>query len=86
MLAAPPTKQNTHAQFFSHTSSDCSGLLSVRGCRSGYSVDALEGVERLYKIFFPKAEQANSTAKSAVRLRSSITGFTSTISKLSNRP
>ena len=39
-----------------------------------------------YKIFFPNADSANSTARSAVRLCSSITGFTSTISKLSIRP
>src|ERR1700691_2857890 len=39
-----------------------------------------------YKIFFPKADNANSTARSAVRLCSSITGFTSTISKLNMRP
>ena len=39
-----------------------------------------------YKIFFPNAEQASSTARSAVRLCSSMTGFTSTISKLNNRP
>jgi hypothetical protein len=39
-----------------------------------------------YKIFFPNADNANSTAKSAVRLCSSMTGLTSTISKLSMRP
>jgi hypothetical protein len=39
-----------------------------------------------YRIFLPNAESASSTAKSAVRLCSSITGFTSTISKLSMRP
>src|SRR6266478_8195654 len=39
-----------------------------------------------YRIFFPNADSASSTAKSAVRLCSSITGFTSTISKLSMRP
>ena len=41
---------------------------------------------RTYRIFFPKAESANSTARSAVRLCSSITGLTSTISKLVMRP
>src|ERR1039458_7253438 len=40
----------------------------------------------LYSIFFPNADSANSTARSAVRLCSSITGFTSTISKLNMRP
>ena len=35
-----------------------------------------------YSIFFPKAESASPTARSAVWLCSSITGFTSTISKL----
>src|SRR5277367_1206121 len=44
------------------------------------------GFERGYRIFLPNADNANSTAKSAVRLCSSITGFTSTISKLSMRP
>ena len=39
-----------------------------------------------HRIFFPNAELASSTARSAVRLRSSITGLTSTTSKLSMRP
>src|ERR1700674_506894 len=39
-----------------------------------------------YRIFFPNADSVSSTARSAVRLCSSITGFTSTISKLSMRP
>ena len=39
-----------------------------------------------YRIFFPNADSASSTARSAVRLCSSMTGFTSTISKLSMRP
>jgi hypothetical protein len=39
-----------------------------------------------YKIFLPKADIANSTARLAVRLCSSITGLTSTTSKLSIRP
>ena len=39
-----------------------------------------------YRIFLPNAEHASSTARSAVRLCSSITGFTSTTSKLSIRP
>src|SRR5689334_9624219 len=37
---------------------------------------------RNQRIFFPNAESASSTARSAVRLCSSITGLTSTISKL----
>src|SRR4249919_1647828 len=40
----------------------------------------------VYRIFLPNAERVNSTASSAVWFRSSITGFTSTISKLSIRP
>ncbi len=36
-----------------------------------------------YRIFLPNAEQISSTARSAVRFFSSITGFTSTTSKLS---
>ena len=32
-----------------------------------------------YRIFFPKAEHASSTARSAVRLCSPMTGLTSTI-------
>jgi len=39
-----------------------------------------------YRIFFPNADSASSTARSAVRLCSSMTGFTSTISKLVMRP
>src|SRR5580704_1832907 len=39
-----------------------------------------------YRIFFPNADNASSTARSAVRLCSSITGLTSTISKLNMRP
>src|SRR5437868_6950818 len=39
-----------------------------------------------YKIFLPKADIASSTARLAVRLCSSITGLTSTTSKLSIRP
>ena len=39
-----------------------------------------------YRIFFPKAESASSTARSAVRLCSSMTGFTSTISNEVIRP
>ncbi len=38
------------------------------------------------RIFFPNADSASSTASDAVRLCSSMTGFTSTISKLSRRP
>jgi len=38
------------------------------------------------RIFFPNAEEISSTARSAVRLCSSITGLTSTTSKLSMRP
>src|SRR5262249_2970898 len=41
---------------------------------------------RRQRIFFPNAESASSTARSAVRLCSSITGLTSTISKLVMRP
>lgn len=37
-------------------------------------------------IFLPNAEQVSSTARSAVRLCSSITGLTSTTSKLRSRP
>ena len=43
-------------------------------------------VYRRYRIFFPNAEQASSTARSAVRLCSSMTGLTSTSSKLSMPP
>src|SRR6266481_5853117 len=39
-----------------------------------------------YRIFFPRADSVNSTARLAVRLCSSITGLTSTISKLVMRP
>src|SRR5581483_1837236 len=38
------------------------------------------------RIFFPNADSASSTASDAVRLCSSMTGLTSTISKLSRRP
>ncbi len=38
------------------------------------------------RIFFPNTDSANSTARLAVWLRSSITGLTSTISKLVSRP
>jgi hypothetical protein len=40
----------------------------------------------LYSIFFPNADSASSTASSAVRLCSSMTEFTSTLSKLSRCP
>ena len=46
----------------------------------------LEASPWAYSIFFPNADSASSTASSAVWLRSSSTGFTSTISKLNMRP
>jgi hypothetical protein len=77
MLPAPPAKQNSHPQFFCHCFFDH---------RTGRKNSALNQCRTPHNIFFPNAEQASSTARSAVRLCSSITGFTSTISKLSRRP
>ena len=53
-------------------------------CQPGAGLGLREA--RRHRIFFPNAESASSTASDAVRLCSSITGFTSTISKLSIRP
>ena len=53
--------------------------------RSGQALRR-RGFYRAYKIFFPNADSASSTARSAVRLCSSMTGLTSTISKLVMRP
>src|ERR1019366_6192489 len=44
------------------------------------------GMHPAQRIFLPNADSASSTASSAVWLRSSSTGFTSTSSKLSMRP
>lgn len=62
-------------------------LYSERG--EEYAVESYEGEEKnwmsAYRIFFPNAERLSSTARSAVRLCSSMTGLTSTISNPSMR-
>ena len=64
-------------------------LAWAREIRESYAVSSGELLPILfdgYRIFLPNAEHASSTARSAVRLCSSMTGLTSTISKLSKRP
>src|ERR1700691_1897399 len=61
-------------------------MLPTPSAKQDADSNLFHGVNVPYRIFLPNADNANSTAKSAVRLCSSITGFTSTISKLSMRP
>src|SRR5580692_9660118 len=61
-------------------------MLTAAPAKQDADSNFLHGLNVAYRIFFPKADSANSTARSAVRLCSSITGFTSTISKRSMRP
>src|SRR5580698_700745 len=61
-------------------------MLPTAPAKQDADSNLFHGLNMPYRIFFPNADTANSTAKSAVRLCSSITGFTSTISKLSMRP
>ncbi len=99
VLAAAPAKQNPDSKLLHGYSvwtgrpsrvnrrADSSGILCPLWLKieptTGYTEDYRE---ILYRIFFPNADNASSTARSAVWLCSSITGFTSTISKLSMRP
>jgi hypothetical protein len=97
MLAAAAAEENAYAKFFCHFVLYCrsKGWGGDRSEVYSHVPKAGHGAPifstqcsrtGVHRIFFPNAEHASSTARSAVRLCSSITGFTSTISKLSMRP
>src|SRR5581483_9772179 len=85
---AQPCSFGSHQERgFSRTGSQSDTLVSDWGeCPLARTAEGGWTYTAFYRIFFPNADSASSTASEAVRLCSSMTGFTSTISKLSRRP